>query len=72
MSLTIITKVPRSRVRIGGECDQGGRRGFVLLACSLSPAEITPPTARTVERELLRFSEHVELAQNGVRPLRKT
>jgi len=59
MSLTIISKAPRSRVRIGGEYDQGGVRGFVLLEVSPSPAQLTRKAARDVARALVRFAKGV-------------
>ena len=57
MSLTIITKAPRSRVRIGGEHDRDGARGFVLLEVSPNPAQLTPRAARAVAAALLRFAQ---------------
>ena len=56
MSLTIIGRAPRSRVRVGGEYDRGGKRGLVLLATTPSPALLTPRTAHTVARALVRFA----------------
>jgi hypothetical protein len=70
MSLTIIGKAPRSRVRIGGEWDRGGRRGFVLLACSPSPALLRPREARLIARALVRFAEGTRPAPRP-RPTRK-
>ena len=61
MSLTIVSHKPESRVRIGGEHDTDGARGFVLLACSPSPCLLTRGAARDVARTLIRFAE-------GVRP----
>jgi hypothetical protein len=57
VSLTIVGRALRSRVRIGGEYDRSGRRGFVLLACSPSPCLLTPRAARRVARMLVRFAE---------------
>jgi hypothetical protein len=57
VSLTIISKAPRSRVRIGGEYDKGCKLGFVLLACSPSPCLLTRRAARDVARALVRFAE---------------
>jgi hypothetical protein len=59
MSLTIVSKAPRSRARIGGEFDHGGQRGFVLLDVTPSPALLTRRTARDVARSLIRFAEAV-------------
>jgi hypothetical protein len=59
MSLTIITKAPRSRVTVGGEFDRDGRRGFILLNVSPSPAQLTRKTARDVAHALIRFAERV-------------
>ena len=64
MSLTIITKSPRSRVRIAGEYDKDGARGFVLLEVRPSPAQLTRRAARDIARALVRFAE-------AVRPIRK-
>jgi hypothetical protein len=61
VSLTIISRKPASRVRIGGEYDKDGARGFVLLEASPSPALLTRRAARDVARALIRFAE-------GVRP----
>ena len=62
MSLTIISHKPESRVRIGGEYDKGGQRGFVLLAVSPSPAQLTRRAARDAARALIRFAEAVRPA----------
>jgi hypothetical protein len=59
VSLTIISKAPRSRVRIGGEYDKDGARGFVLLEVSPRPALLTRKVARDVARALVRFAERV-------------
>jgi hypothetical protein len=59
VSLTIISHKPASRVRIGGEYDKGGARGFVLLEASPSPALLTRRAARDVARALVRFAESV-------------
>jgi hypothetical protein len=64
MSLTIIGRAPRLRVRIGGEYDKDGARGFVLLAVSPSPALLPRRAARDVARALVRFAE-------GARPTRR-
>jgi len=57
VSLTILSRKPASRVRIGGEYDKGGRRGFVLLEVTPSPAQLTRRTARDVARALVRFAK---------------
>ena len=67
MSLTLISSAPRSRVRIGGEFDRDGRRGFVLLEVSPSPALLTRRTARDVARSLARFALGARTGQPGGR-----
>jgi len=60
MSLTIVARKPgkpASRVRIGGEYDKDGVRGFVLLSVSPRLALLSPGTARHVARALVRFAE---------------
>ena len=64
MSLTLVSRSPRSRVTVGGEYDRGGRRDFVLLRVSPSPALLTRATARRVARALV-------LAAEWARPVRK-
>lgn len=64
MSLTIVSKSTRSRVRIGGEYDKDGARGFVLLEVSPSPAQLTRKAARDVARALVRFAEAVRPTTN--------
>lgn len=59
MSLTIVSRKPRSRVRIGGEYDRGGARGFVLLDVTPRPAQLTRGQARDVARALIRFAQSV-------------
>jgi hypothetical protein len=59
VSLTLVSRKPRSRVRIGGEYDRGGKRGFVLLAVAPSPALLTRGAARAVARTLVQFAERV-------------
>jgi hypothetical protein len=59
VSLTIVSKATRSRVRVGGEYDKDGARGFVLLEVSPSPAQLTRKAARDVARALVRFAEAV-------------
>ncbi len=41
MSLTQRWHNPEASVTVGGEYDRGGRRGFVLAACSPSPCQLT-------------------------------
>jgi hypothetical protein len=60
MSLTLVSRKPgrpASRVRIGGEHDADGVRGYVLLAVSPPLALLAPGTARQVARALVRFAE---------------
>jgi len=64
VSLTIVSKSTRSRVRIGGEYDKDGARGFVLLEVSPSPAQLTRKAARDVARALVRFAEAVRPTTN--------
>jgi hypothetical protein len=70
MSLTIVSRKPESRVRIGGEYDKDGARGFVLLEASPSPALLTRKAARDVARALIRFAEQVRPAPRP-RPTRQ-
>ena len=70
MSLTIISKAPRARVRIGGEFDRGGKRGFVLLATTPSKALLRRREARLIARALVRFAEGTRPAPRP-RPTRK-
>jgi hypothetical protein len=65
VSLTLISRTPRSRVTAGGECDRGGRRGFVLLRVSPNPAQLTPAAARRVARALTMFAERVRPLRTG-------
>jgi hypothetical protein len=67
VSLTVVSRAPRSRVTIGGEYDRGGRRGFVLLAVSPSPALLTRGIARQIARSLVRFAERVRPVRKGGR-----
>ena len=73
MSLTLVSCSPRGRVTVGGEFDRRGRRGFVLLAVSPSPALLTRGTARQVARSLTMFAERVRPARKGGRknPVRR-
>jgi hypothetical protein len=59
MSLTVVSRSPHSRVTVGGEYDRRGRRGFVLLAVSPSPAQLTRAAARQIARTLVMFAERV-------------
>jgi hypothetical protein len=63
MSLTIVGRAPRSRVRVGGEWDKDGVRGYVLLSVAPRLALLTPGTARQVARVLVHFAEHVRPAR---------
>jgi hypothetical protein len=65
VSLTLVSRAPRSRVTVGGEFDRGGRRGFVLLAVSPSPALLTRATARQVARSLVMFAERARPLRTG-------
>jgi len=60
MSLTVVSF--GAAVRIGGEYDDDGQRGFVLLAATPSPALLTPRAARQVARTLAMFAERVRPA----------
>jgi hypothetical protein len=73
VSLTLLSRTPRSRVTVGGEYDRRGRRGFVSLAVSPSPALLTRATARQVARTLTMFAERVRPARKGGRknPVRR-
>jgi hypothetical protein len=57
-------------VRIGGEHDHDGKRGFVLLAVEPNPALLTRRAAREVARALVRFAERVRPVRAGGRPKR--
>ena len=57
MSFTLISRKPVFRVRIGGEWDRGGKRGFVLLAVSPRVVLLNRGTARRVGQALQRFGE---------------
>jgi hypothetical protein len=57
MSLTVVSF--GAAVRIGGEHDADGARGFVLLACEPTPCLLTRRAARDVARALARFAERV-------------
>jgi hypothetical protein len=48
MSLTVVSC--DAAVRIGGEYDAGGLRGFILLATTPNPAQLSPAAARRVAR----------------------
>jgi hypothetical protein len=62
MSLTV--GPPGAAVRIAGEFDTDGRRGFVTLACEPSPAQLTPRAARQVAAALIRFSRSARTTTN--------
>jgi hypothetical protein len=62
MSLTVVSF--GAAVRIGGEYDRDGARGFVLLEVSPSPAQLTRREARDVARALIRFAEAVRPTTN--------
>ncbi len=68
MSLTVVSF--GAAVRIGGEYDDDGQRGFVLLAATPSPALLTPRAARQVARSLVMFAERVRPARKGGHPKR--
>jgi len=57
MSLTVVSF--GAAVRVGGEYDGDGVRGFVVLAATPSPALLTPRAARQVARSLVMFAERV-------------
>ena len=54
MSLTVVSF--GAAVRVGGEHDGDGVRGFVLLACEPTPCLLTRRAARDVARALTRFA----------------
>ena len=68
MSLTVVSF--GVAVRVGGEYDADGVRGFVLLAATPSPALLTPRAARQVARTLVMFAERARPAtgQRAVEP----
>jgi hypothetical protein len=55
MSLTVVSF--GAAVRVGGEYDADGRRGFILLATTPNPAQLSPAAARRVARTLQMFAE---------------
>ena len=62
MSFTLICRKPGKpafSVRIGGEWDRGGRRGYVLLAVRPRVVLLGRGAARRVGQALLRFAESV-------------
>jgi hypothetical protein len=70
MSLTITTRTTHTDVTVGGELDEGGRRGFVLLELNpsdIGPAQLTREEARTVARALLRFADRARPAPKARR-----
>ena len=66
MSLTVVSF--GAAVRIGGEHDGDGVRGFVLLACEPTPCLLTRRAARDVARALVRFAERARPGQRVVEP----
>jgi hypothetical protein len=73
VSLTVISF--GAAVRIGGELDQDGERGFVLLQATPSPALLTPRAARQVARTLVMFADQARPVRKGgrkktVRPMK--
>jgi hypothetical protein len=66
VSLTVVSF--GAAVRVGGELDGDGVRGFVLLQATPSPALLTPRAARDVARALVRFAERVRPGQRVVEP----
>jgi hypothetical protein len=66
MSLTVVSF--GAAVRVGGEHDGDGVRGFVLVQATPSPALLTPRAARDIVRALVRFAERVRPARKGGRP----
>ena len=63
MSLTVVSF--GAAVRVGGEYDHDGRRGFVLLAVEPNPALLTRRAARDIARTLVRFAERVRPVRKG-------
>ena len=68
MSLTVVSF--GAAVRVGGEHDHDGKRGFVLLAVEPNPAQLTRRAARNIARTLIRFAKRVRPAtgQRAVNP----
>jgi hypothetical protein len=65
MSLTVVSF--GAAVRVGGEHDHDGKRGFVLLAVEPSPALLSRRAARDTARALARFAERVRPVRAGGR-----
>ena len=63
MSLTVVSF--GAAVRVGGEHDHDGKRGFVLLACEPTPCLLTRRAARDVARALVRFAERARPVKGG-------
>lgn len=62
MSLTVVSF--GAAVRIGGELDVDGLRGFVLLATTPNPAQLSPAAARRVARSLTMFAERARVTKS--------
>jgi hypothetical protein len=65
MSLTVVSF--GAAVRVGGEHDADGVRGFVLLAATPSPALLTPRAALQIARTLTMFAERAQPVRKGGR-----
>jgi hypothetical protein len=65
MSLTVVSF--GAAVRVGGEHDHDGKRGFVVLAVEPNPAQLTRRAARDIARALVRFAERVRPVRKGGR-----
>ena len=75
MSAIIVSRKPgrpASRVRIGGEWDRDGMRGFVLLSVSPRLALLSPGTARHVARALIHFAERTRPTNERRRTMQTT
>ena len=68
MSLTVVSF--GAAVRVGGELDHDGKRGFVVLAVEPNPAQLTRRAARDIARTLVRFAERVRPVGKGGRQTR--
>ena len=68
MSLTVVSF--GAAVRVGGEHDHDGKRGFVVPAVEPNPAQLTRRAARDIARTLIRFAERVRPVGKGGRPKR--
>jgi hypothetical protein len=65
MSLTVVSF--GAAIRVGGEHDHDGKRGFVVLAVEPNPAQLTRRAARDIARALVRFAERVRPVRKGGR-----